>query len=87
MVEYLLLKLLTSSGFFGRFGMKQYNWVSLGCGVIANQLAQAIEKAVSGTADEMHLDYTTDVMSIMTDIRRKWGFLYPEEKETEWEQV
>ena len=77
MVEYLLLKLLTSSGFFGRFGMKQYNWVSLGCGVIANQLAQAIEKAVSGTADEMHLDYTTDVMSIMTDIRRKLGFLYP----------
>lgn len=67
--------------------MKQYNWVSLGCGVIANQLAQAIEKAVSGTADEMHLDYTTDVMSIMTDIHRKWGFLYPQEKETEWEQV
>ena len=39
-----------------------------------------MEKAVSGVADEMHLDYTTDVMSIMTDIRREWGLLYPEEQ-------
>lgn len=39
-----------------------------------------MEKAVSGVADEMHLDYTTDVMSLMTDIRREWGLLYPEEQ-------
>lgn len=40
-----------------------------------------VEKAVSGIADEMHLVYTTDVMAIMTDIRREWGLLYPEEQE------
>ena len=39
-----------------------------------------MEKAVSGESNEMHLDYTTDVMSIMTDIRKSWGFLYPEEQ-------
>lgn len=38
-----------------------------------------MEKAVPGEANEMHLDYTTDVMSIMTDIRKEWGFSYPEE--------
>lgn len=38
-----------------------------------------MEKTVSGEANEMHLDYTTDVMSIMTDIRKEWGFSYPEE--------
>lgn len=39
-----------------------------------------MEKAVSGGADEMHLDYTSDVMSIMTKIRKTWGLSYPEEK-------
>lgn len=28
----------------------------------------------------MHLDYTRDVMRIMTDIRRQWGMTYPEEE-------
>ena len=28
----------------------------------------------------MHLDYTKDVMKIMTDIRKSWGMKYPEEE-------
>lgn len=39
-----------------------------------------MEKAVSGVKNEMHLDYTFDVMSIMTEIRKSWGLLYPEEQ-------
>lgn len=39
-----------------------------------------MEKAVAGTADEMHLDYTCDVMGIMTELRKEWGLFYPEER-------
>lgn len=39
-----------------------------------------MEKAVSGEANEMHLDYTSDVMSIMTELRKSWGLSYPEER-------
>ncbi len=39
-----------------------------------------MERAVSGEADEMHMDYTSDVMSIMTEIRRSWNMTYPEEE-------
>lgn len=38
-----------------------------------------MENAVAGKGSKMHLDYTTDVMSIMTDIRKDWGLYYPEE--------
>ncbi|MDO5550625.1 MAG: Gfo/Idh/MocA family oxidoreductase [Lachnospiraceae bacterium] len=38
-----------------------------------------MEKAVSGMGNEMHLDYTADVMSVMTEIRKTWGLFYPEE--------
>lgn len=38
-----------------------------------------MENAVSGQGTKMYLDYTTDVMSIMTDIRKDWGLYYPEE--------
>ncbi len=38
-----------------------------------------MEQAVSGTGNEMHLDYTLDVMSVMTQLRRTWGLSYPEE--------
>ncbi|MBO5522441.1 MAG: Gfo/Idh/MocA family oxidoreductase [Roseburia sp.] len=41
-----------------------------------------MEQAVSGRADEMHMDYTIDVMSLMTQIRKSWGLMYPEEKES-----
>lgn len=54
------------------------------CGKTEDALRYEIcdmEQAVSGMADEMHLDYTWDVMSIMTEIRKSWGLSYPEEKE------
>ena len=39
-----------------------------------------MEKAVSGKEDSMHLDYTIDVMDMMTQIRKDWGMKYPEEE-------
>ncbi len=39
-----------------------------------------MEMAVSGVSDEMHLDYTRDVMDMMTEIRSQWGLKYPEEE-------
>ncbi len=38
-----------------------------------------MEQAVSGNKNEMYLNYTTDVMSIMTELRKTWGLSYPEE--------
>ena len=39
-----------------------------------------MEAAVAGEKDEMHLDYTSDVMDMMTQIRQEWGMRYPEEE-------
>ena len=39
-----------------------------------------MEAAVSGQVNEMHLDYTKDVMEMMTEIRKDWGMKYPEEE-------
>lgn len=39
-----------------------------------------MEAAVNGRENEMHLDYTKDVMDMMTEIRQAWGMKYPEEK-------
>lgn len=39
-----------------------------------------MERAVSGVCDEMHLDYTKDVMDMMTEIRSQWGLKYPDEE-------
>ena len=41
---------------------------------------QDMETAVSGERNDMHLDYTIDVMDIMTKIRNDWGMKYPEEE-------
>lgn len=39
-----------------------------------------MERAVeSGNETEMYLNYTKDVMDIMTGLRREWGLKYPEE--------
>ncbi len=46
---------------------------------LAYELAD-MEKAIAGDRDCMHLSYTRDVMDIMTDFRREWGFFYPEEE-------
>lgn len=40
---------------------------------------QDMEEAVSGKENIMFLDYTIDVMNIMTSIRNQWGMKYPEE--------
>lgn len=52
-------------------------------GQTADALAYEVadmEKAVSGEENTMHLDYTQDVMAIMTQLRREWGLIYPEEE-------
>ena len=38
-----------------------------------------MEKAVDGDETIMHFDFTADVMDIMTNERRKWKVIYPEE--------
>lgn len=41
-----------------------------------------MEHAVnSGDVSELKLDSTIDVMKIMTDLRKEWGLVYPEEQE------
>jgi len=39
-----------------------------------------MEKAITGKKNHMHLDYTKDVMEVMTYIRKEWGMSYPEEE-------
>lgn len=39
-----------------------------------------MEKAVAGDTSRVHLDYTRDVMQLMTKLRRDWGMTYPEEE-------
>ncbi|HFU3799438.1 TPA: Gfo/Idh/MocA family protein [Streptococcus suis] len=38
-----------------------------------------MEKAVAGIENTMHLAFTKDVMDIMTQLRKEWGLVYPEE--------
>lgn len=45
---------------------------------LAYELAD-MEKAIAGDTECMHLDYTMDVMDMMTNFRKSWGFTYPEE--------
>lgn len=40
---------------------------------------EAMENAVKGESNEMKLEYTRDVMKVMTDFRRTWNFKYAEE--------
>lgn len=49
----------------------------------ANALAyelEDMEKAIAGDTDCMHLDYTRDVMDMMTSFRKSWNLVYPEEE-------
>lgn len=39
-----------------------------------------MEKAINGEENNMHLDFTHDVMEIMTSLRYEWGMKYPEEQ-------
>ena len=56
---------------------------ALRAGVTAQALAYEVadmEAAVSGQENRMHLDYTIDVMRMMTAVRKDWGMTYPEEE-------
>ena len=44
---------------------------------------QDMEKAIAGDRKRMHLDYTKDVMDLMTEFRGTWGMKYPEEEKTD----
>lgn len=46
---------------------------------LAYELAD-MERAISGDTECMHLEYTKDVMDMMTAFRNEWGFKYPEEE-------
>lgn len=46
---------------------------------LAYELAD-MERAINGDVSAMHLDYTKDVMDLMTSFRRTWGYTYPEEE-------
>lgn len=39
------------------------------------------ERAIGGDEDALYLDYTRDVMDIMTKVRYEWGMKYPEEEQ------
>ena len=39
-----------------------------------------MEKAINGDRSGLFLEYTKDVMDIMTNIRNEWGMYYPEEE-------
>lgn len=41
---------------------------------------QDMEYTIATGQDRMHLDYTKDVMDLMTRIRRDWKMTYPEEE-------
>lgn len=41
---------------------------------------QDMENAVAGLKNHLYLDYTKDVMDIMTKIRQDWNLVYPEEE-------
>lgn len=41
---------------------------------------QDMEKAVAGLGNSMYLDYSKDVMDIMSQLRKDWGLTYPEEE-------
>ena len=41
-----------------------------------------VEKAVNGDNSGVFLEYTKDVMDMMTEIRKQWNMTYPEEEQS-----
>lgn len=39
-----------------------------------------MEKSIHNEENNMHLNYTQDVMKLMTEFREKWNLKYPEEE-------
>ena len=55
----------------------------LRAGVTADALVYEVEdmeRAIAGQPEVMKLNYTEDVMYMMTEIRKQWGLTYPEEE-------
>ena len=46
---------------------------------LAYELAD-MEAAIKGEPSVLHIDYTVDVMDLMTQFRKSWGLTYPEEE-------
>lgn len=44
------------------------------------ELSDFEEAVKSGNTEALKLDYSVDVMKIMTDLRKEWNLVYPEEK-------
>ena len=61
-----------------QLGGRKLSLNAIGGPCTAYELAD-LEKAIRGDAECMHLDYTKDVMDMMTEFRKEWGFQYPEE--------
>lgn len=52
------------------------------CGKTSNALEyeiQDMEKSLSNSLNNMYMEYTIDVMNIMTKLRKKWNLVYKEE--------
>ena len=47
---------------------------------LAYELADMEQAILSQDAEAMHLDYTKDVMEMMTAFRKDWKLTYPEEE-------
>lgn len=62
-----------------KFGEQEVVKAGENADALAYELAD-MECAILGDTDIMHLDYTKDVMDMMTTFRREWGFYYPEEE-------
>lgn len=62
-----------------KFGEQEVVKAGENADALAYELAD-MECAIFGDTDIMHLDYTKDVMDMMTTFRREWGFYYPEEE-------
>ena len=42
--------------------------------------AEKVKQLLASPENGMYLEYTRDVMKIMTDIRKQWHMTYPEEE-------
>ena len=63
---------LTKDQIQGIYSGEITNWKQVG--------GEDMEKTIDRIGDFTYLEYTKDVMQIMTDIRKQWGMTYPEEE-------
>ena len=59
---------------------KEQQMAAITLSMHSKQPKRAMEEAVqSGDVSRMQMPFTGDVMNIMTDLRKNWGLVYPEE--------